>query len=98
LVLAAIAIGLHIAGLTEYGRAVQTIARSVKLSKSERAATQLTASDHVDRGRWLITAGLECALASLGSVVISVRRGEPARRAWAYGLLAAYVTIQFLIV
>ena len=97
-VLAILAIGLHLAGMSQVSRGVQIRAHAVILAESDRAAAKVEASRFSNRGVVLGYVGVPFALASVGFAVASARRREPARRSIVLGLLICYVMLQFVLV
>ena len=98
LVLAVLALGLHLTGMSQVSRGVQIRALAVTLPESDRAAAKVEASSVSSRGVVLGYASVAFALASVGFTVASVRRREPGRRSIVLGLLTCYVMLQFLLV
>jgi hypothetical protein len=80
LALAVVAIGLRNWAMTDLGRVATTRALTLTLSEPERAAAIEQARKHVRRGQVIDCAGLACALASVGLLIASARKHEPARR------------------
>ena len=93
--LAVIALGLHVAALSQYSHGARVVARSVTQPESERAITKLDARAYRERGSVVAIAGLVFALASLVFVVLSARRHEPAWRSVTVAFLVLYVLLQF---
>ena|SRR5436189_5317764 len=98
LALAVLAIGVHGAALRQFSRGASTIARAVTLSEFDRAAARLEADRCTSRGGAVLHIGYAFALASVGFVVASARRHEPAWRSVTIGLLMFYVMLQFVLV
>ena len=98
LILAAFAIGLHLAGMSLISRGVHIRAHAVTLPESDRADAKMEASSFSSRGVVLGCAGVAFALTSVGFAVASARRHEPARRSIVVGLLLCYVMLQLLLV
>jgi hypothetical protein len=98
LALAIVAVGLHLTALGQFSRGAQTIARAVTLSESERVAARQEASRCSGRGAVIGYTGLAFALASIGFVIASARRHEPAWRSLTFALLGFYVILQFVLV
>jgi len=106
LALAVIAIGLQFTALGQFGHGPEAIAREIKrasvrgvsLSEQERTALKVEASRYSSRGIVIGCMGLAFALASIGFVVASARRHEPAWRSLTFALLFFYVMLQFMLV
>ena len=98
LALALIAVGLHVAALSQNGHAAHSIARAVtqpESEESERAVARQTALVYRDRGSVIAIMGLGVALASLTLVVLSARKHEPAWRSVTVAFLFFYLLLQF---
>ena len=93
--LAVIAIGLHVAALSQYGHGARAIARAVTQPESERTLAKPTAREYRERGSVIAIAGLGVALASIVFVVVSARRHEPAWRSVTVAFLVFYLLLQF---
>ena len=93
-----IAVGLHLTALSQVSRGLHISARAVTLSESERAAARVEASSYSTRGAVIGYIGFAFALASVGFVIASARRHEPARRSVIVALQVCYVMLQFLLV
>ena len=98
LALAVLAVGVHGVALRQFSRGAQTIARAVALSESERAAAGIEAHRYTSDGGAILFVGYALALVSVGFVVASARRHEPAWRSLTIGLLMFYVMLQFVVV
>jgi hypothetical protein len=98
LALAVLAVGLHLAALGQFGRGSQTIARAVTLSESERTAARLEAGRYTSRGGVILYVGYAVALSSIGFLIASARKHEPAWRLLTIALLGFYVMLQFVLV
>ena len=95
LVLAILAVGLDMAGMSQYSHGGSIIARSVLLPTAERVAAKLEAQMYRSRGTFVSVVGLALALVSLVFVIGSSRKHEPAWRSATYALLIFYVLLQF---
>jgi tRNA(Ile2) C34 agmatinyltransferase TiaS len=93
--LAIIAVGLHVAALSQYGHGARAIARAVTQPESQRAFAKQAARVYRERGSLIAIAGLGFALGSLAFVVVSARRHEPAWRSVTVAFLAFYFLLQF---
>ena len=98
LVLAVLAVGVHVEALRQFSRGAQTIARAVTLPESESTAARLEAGGYTSHGGAILRVGYALALVSVGFVVASARRHEPAWRSLTIGLLIFYVMLQFVLV
>src|ERR1051326_963682 len=98
LVLAVIAVCIHMAALGQIGRGVGLRARAVSAAASERASMKAEASRYSRSGSVIGYTGLVVALVSVGFVIVSARRHEPARRSLTYTMLFVYVMLQFVLV
>ena len=96
--LAALAVGCHLVGLSQYGRAGRAIAHAVTLPQSERMVARSEAETYRSRGTVIILVGLAFALSSVVSVIASVRMHEPGRRSVTVALLVLYVMLQFAVI
>ena len=96
--LAVLAVGLHLTAMSQVSRGAQIRAHAVASPEAARAAARTEASKYSSRGAVLGYAGLALALASLGFMVVSARKHEPARRSVILGLLICYVMLQFVLV
>jgi hypothetical protein len=71
---------------------------STTAPESYRIAAKTMASGYSSRGAMLGYLGLGFALASVGCLIASVRRNEPAHRVVAFGMLICYVMLQFVLI
>jgi hypothetical protein len=85
--LAVLAVGLDMAGMSQYSRGARVIARAVVLPESERMTAKMEAQAYRNRGTVISVVGLAFALASLAFVVVSARKPEPAWRSVTFALL-----------
>ena len=92
-----LAVGLDMAGMSEYSRGARIVARAVVLPESQRAAAKTEALAHRNRGAGITIAGLAFAMASLVFVIVSARKHEPAWRSVTFALLIFYVMLQFAL-
>ena len=95
--LAVLAVGLDMAGMSQYSRGARVVARAVVLPESERLAAKMEAQAYRSRGTVISVVGLIFALASLVFVVVSARKHEPAWRSVTFALLIFYVMLQFTL-
>jgi hypothetical protein len=98
LALALIAVGLHVAALSQYAHAARSIALAItqpESEESERAVARQTALVYRERGSVIAIMGLGVALASLTLVVLSARGHEPAWRSITVAFLVFYLLLQF---
>ena len=95
---AVLAVGLQGAALRQYSRGAQTIAFAVKSSESARREAKAEADRIASRGEVIAYAGIAVALASIGFVIASARRREPAWRSLTFALLCFYVMLHFTLV
>ena len=98
LALVVLAIVAHCAALRDFSRGTSTMARAVTLSASERATARLDADRYSNRGGVILYVGYALALFSVGFVVVSARRHEPAWRSLTISLLIFYGMMQFVLV
>jgi hypothetical protein len=98
LALAVIGVGLHLTALKQYSCGAYAIAQAATLSDSELLAARLDASRLSSRGAVVSSIGLAFAFASVGFVIVSARKHEPAWRSLTLGLLGFYVILQFISV
>lgn len=98
MLLAVLAISLHLMSMSQIGTAVQIRAHAVTLLPSDRAAAKLESSRISSCGVFLGSVGMSFALASVGFAVASVRKREPARRSIVVGLLICYVMLLLVLV
>jgi hypothetical protein len=98
LALAVLAVGLHLVALGQFSRGSQIIARAVTSSEAERSGARLEAARYASRGGVILYGGYALALASVGFVVASARRHEPAWHSLTISLLIFYVMMQFVLV
>jgi len=98
LFLALAAIGATLAALWQFSRAAQTVARSASGSEAERSAAGLEVGRYHELGTAIGYAGAVFAVSSLGFLILSARRREPARRSATVALLACYVLLQGIMV
>ena len=93
---ALLASGFHFASMSQIGHGVHLRAQAVTMSESERGAARAEAGRHSGRGVFLWRVGIAFAAVSVGFVVASARRKEPARRAVLILLLIFYGMLQLL--
>lgn len=98
LVLAIVALGLHVTAMSQFSRGLGIRGHSVTLPESERAAARAQASEYSSRGSVIAYIGLPFALASLAFLVLSARRHERASRSVTFALLCFYVMLQFVLI
>ena len=98
LVLAVLAISSHGLALGQFSRGALTLARAVTLPEAKRATARPEADRYTQRGGAFLLAGYALALLSVGFVVASARKHEPARRSLTIGLLTCYALLQLLVV
>src|SRR6478736_3085311 len=95
--LAVLAVGSDMVAMSQYSRGARVIARSMILPESERVAAKSEAQSYRSRGTVVSLVGLAFALASVGFVIVSARRHEPAWRSVTFALLFFYVMLQFAL-
>ena len=95
LVLAILAVGLDMAGMSQYSHGGREIVPSAFLPTGERVTAKLEAQKYRSRGTFVSVVGLALALVSLVFVIGSSRKHEPAWRSATYALLIFYVWLQF---
>jgi hypothetical protein len=98
LLAAFLAVGLHVAALSQFSRSVSGRARSITQPEPQRTAIRDDARLHLALGHAIMYSGLAMAIMSLVFVIISARRHEPAVRSVVFGLLACYFLLQFVLV
>lgn len=98
LILAVLAIGVHLSALGQFSRSVQAIAHAATLTVPAKAAANADAESHVNEGDKLLYAGYALAVGSAACVITSARRREPGRRSLTIGILMFYAVLQFLLV
>ena len=97
LMLAIFAVGFDMTAMSQYSRGARVIARSVALPESERIAAKSLAQTCRERGTVVSIVGLSLALTSLGFVIVSARKHEPAWRSVTVALLTFNVLLQFAL-
>ena len=97
LLLAVLAIGLDMAGMSQYSHGARIRARAVVSPGSDRSAAEIEAQAYRSRGTFINVLGLMLALSSLWFVVASARKHEPAWRPVIIALLIFYVMLQFAL-
>lgn len=95
--LAVLAVGLDMAAMSQYGRGARVVARATVLSESERAVAKSESQIYRSRGTAISIVGLAFALASLGCIIVSARKHEPAWRSVTFALLIFYIMLQFAL-
>src|SRR5262249_24111968 len=95
--LAILAVVFDMTAMSLYRRGAGVRARSVLLSESERGAARSEAQVYRTSGTVISVVGLFLALASLGFVVVSARKHEPAWRPATVVVLVFYVMLQFTL-
>ena len=98
LALAAVAVGLHLAALGQFGRGLSERAREVTVPESERLALKAEASRYSSRGTVIGYVGFAFAVSSVGFVIVSARRHERALRSVTFALLFIYLMLQFVLI
>jgi hypothetical protein len=93
-----LAVGLDVAGMSQYSRGARVIAHAVALPEGERVAAKMEAQTYRSRGTVISVVGLAFALGSLVFVIVSARKHEPAWRSVTFALLIFYVMLQFALV
>lgn len=98
LALALVAVGVHLTSLAQIGHSTRIRARTATVAEPERVVLRAQATGYSHRGAAFGWAGLAVALASVGFVVTSARKREPARRSITIVLLALYVMLLLVMV
>lgn len=98
LLLALLAVGLHLTAMSQISRGVQIRAQAVTTPELNRDAARAEAGRYSNRGAVLGYVGPVFVLASVVLAVMSVRRREPARRAVIIGVLVCYAMLQLVLV
>jgi hypothetical protein len=95
--LAILAVGLHLAALSQASSGLR-IRAGAKAPASYRATAKAVASSYSRRSTVLGYIGFAFALASVAFVVASARKHEPAQRVVVFGVLVFYVMLQFVLI
>lgn len=98
LILAVLAIGVHLSALGQFSRSVQAIAHAATLTEPAKGAASADTESFIRRGSEFLYIGYALAVGSAACVIASARRREPARRPLTIGLLMFYAVLQFLLV
>jgi hypothetical protein len=93
LVLAATALGLHLVALQQFGRNTLRRAQVVTATEVEAAALQAEADLYSKRGNVIGYIGFASWASSVGLVIISARRREPAQRFGVWALQILYLPL-----
>ena len=98
LALAAVAVGLQLTALGQFGRGISQRAHAVTVPESERPALKAEANRYSSRGTVIDYVGFAFALSSVGFLVASARRHERAWRSVTFALLLFYLMQRFILV
>jgi hypothetical protein len=94
---AILAVGLHLTAMPQISHGLRIRVRATA-PESYRANARAVASSYSKRGAVLGYVGLAFALVSVGFVVVSARKHEPARRTIVFGVLVCYALLQFVLI
>ena len=93
LALAAMAVSLHLLALQQFGRNTLRRAQAVTATEVEAVALRAEADLYTKRGTVVGYIGFASWAGSIGFVVISARRREPAPRFGVWALLIVYLPL-----
>jgi len=96
--MAVIAVGLRFAAMEQFDQGMRSRARALTVAEAEKATLKAGAGSYSRRGGVFDCIGVAFALTSVGFVIASARRREPAWRSLTGALLVLYVMLLFVLV